>query len=109
MVLDADLPQQAACFRIDGVGVPASVTEVSAVARRAARADAADVDGGAYDRPCIERPVNTTGTRVERVHVARNASDEYAAARDGDRGPRLHVAREAEGPLQREPRHIGSR
>ena len=57
----------------------------------------------------VESPVHAASAGVERVDVAGDAADEDATADDRERRPRLHVTGKAEGPLQLEPRHIGSR
>ena len=108
MALDGHLPEQTTGRSIDGVRVPARITEERGVSSRFTGADAADADRRSHDRARVERPVHATGPRVQRVDVAGNAADEEAATDDGDAGPGLDVTRKAKGPLQLEPRNIGS-
>ena len=104
--LHADLPDQPPGRRIDGVGVAARVAEKGRVVPWHVR-PSPHADGRAHDGAGIEGPVDASRSCIQRVDVAGDAASEDTPAHERDGGPRLHVARQPEGPLELQARDIG--
>ena len=105
MILEIALPDLLAGGGVERVRVRASVAEVRDVFPRAAGARSnhharADAALG------LERPDDAAALRVERVHRAALAAHEQAAASDRRESAGRVCIREAEGPFERQLRHL---
>src|SRR5207244_5269394 len=79
MRIDFRLPEELSVLRVDGVDVRVAVADKRGILRVAVAFHGSYGDCVANNRSHFERPVDTSGLGVYRVHVAVVASDEDTA------------------------------
>src|SRR5262249_54516926 len=107
MIIDLRFPEQLSSLSVECKNVCLTVAKVNRISSRALAAHGSDRWGVAHDGAVLERPVNASPLRIQRVNKTVVAADEDAARNDGRLSVGRDSRRKTESPFQLQPRHFG--